>query len=428
LVAVLGGLAACTVLTSETPHQLLAEGRQPVGVLYSLPLSVIDLTLAKNPTDETLLLHASNARSIADPHHRYVLRYRPLPNYDDTITMAVNPSSFLKKARAETEDRTPQIIVNFVKLFGRLSGGLEEGELPAGYQALAKVVVIPTDDADLERGLVRLNQTLLATVSKGECKSQANDTQYRNKSICLRDKQIAENGNAWLNLPEGTRLQPHNLRIAPVQFWIKRAPTANAFVDEGVRHHRGNGNVGGGALLIPRADCTVGICYRSPLPYHIWFSVGSEPARDFGERPGVTQTIELMPNEAELVEIDIRRTFFAKKVVEINFDKTTGFLSDMQVEKDAELVAVAKLPVQILKAMLSVLKFRTTILTQQANIATEQAKLIEARRSLAQQQRLIEGAIAQAEIDQGRAVSVSTVPVPPPVQTSAGAEPTVKLP
>jgi hypothetical protein len=414
------GLAACTVLTSETPLQLLADGQEPVGVLYSLPLSVIDLTLSADK-DGKLTLQPSPARSIADPHHRYVLRYRPLPNYDDKVWITVNPSSLLKQAKADTVDQTPAIIVNFVKLFSKLSGGFEDGPVATGGM-IAKVTVVPTDAEDLERGLVRLNQALIAyaTSAGGKCEKIAN-TEYAKKALCLRNNKIVKNGETWLKYRENTRLEPNILRLAPVQFWIKRASVAQPYVDDKTFRRRP-------AAVPPAADCSVGICYRPPLPYHFAYSVGAEPAREFGARPGVEHRVEFMPNEAQMVEIDIRRTFFGRKMLDINFDETTGFLASVEVQKDAEIVAMAKLPVQILKAMLSVLQFRLKILTSEYNEAVAQKDLLDARRQLAQQQRQLESAIAQAEAEQGRAVSVSTVPVPQAARTSSGAGETVKLP
>ena len=128
----------------------------------------------------------------------------------------------------------------------------------------------------------------------------------------------------------------------------------------------------------PEADCTIGVCYRPKEPWRIIYSLGE----------GDETTIAELPNKADIVAIDIRRAFFIQKVQGITFDN--GFLTTLSIDKKSELVELAKLPVEIVKAISIGIQARVAITTQEKNLAQEQANLLkekakleEARRSTA---------------------------------------------
>lgn len=418
-----GAAAGCTLLTSEMPEQFLAEGRPPVGVFYSLPRSVIDLKLTVIKSRAVFELDVGQPRSIADPVHRFVLRYKPKPNYDDDVDITVSDKTFLKLIKTTTVDKTPDIIVSFFELFGKL-GTLEAGTATAAEQ-IASQTIDPTDKADVARALINLNNALVAYATAQKC-GKVPPEKYAERTACRTYAQLAARGAAWFAKGLDPRTKKYdidklldNLRFAPVQFWISPVWSTNTHGLYLARHHPDGRDEEARAVWPASfdggrpnaADCTQGVCYRPPLPYHIWHSVGADAADSKGRRPGLRHRYVLMPNEAPLVEIDIKRTFFGKKVQNISFSPE-GFLEQVAVEKDAELVALSKLPVSILQAIVVTFQFRATILTHQVSEASALAKLVDARRDLAAQRSLFESALARAQAQQTRATSVPGPTVP----------------
>lgn len=140
-------------------------------------------------------------------------------------------------------------------------------------------------------------------------------------------------------------------------------------VDELPLSHQGAHAAANGA---PEADCSIGICYRPPVPVTIKYSLGA----------GDSSLVADLPNPSAVVAIDIRRAFFIKKVQQIDFDQ--GMLTKLHIQKNSELVAISKLPVDIISAIADGIQLRAKITTEQKNVLEKQAALLNAQAQLAE--------------------------------------------
>jgi hypothetical protein len=118
-------------------------------------------------------------------------------------------------------------------------------------------------------------------------------------------------------------------------------------------------------------DCTIGICYRPTSPVKVNYSIGG------GDH---TLLVDL-PNREEIVSVDVRRAFSIKKVQTMNFDR--GVLTKLHIDKESELLAVSKLPVEVLSAVADGLKIRVSVTTEEKNLLQREADLLKAEAALA---------------------------------------------
>src|SRR5690606_19061242 len=88
-----------------------------------------------------------------------------------------------------------------------------------------------------------------------------------------------------------------------------------------------------------------------------------------------------LPNREEIVSVDVRRAFSIKKVQTMNFDR--GVLTKLHIDKESELLAVSKLPVEVLSAVADGLKIRVSVTTEEKNLLQREADLLKAEAALA---------------------------------------------
>lgn len=124
------------------------------------------------------------------------------------------------------------------------------------------------------------------------------------------------------------------------------------------------------------ADCASGLCYRPKEPYKIVYSVGDKST--FG---GSDTVIVELPNKSPLVAVDISRAFFVNKVHNLAFDDD-GFLTAVEINKPSELLAVSKLPLEVIGAVAEGLKARVELTNTQRDLAKREASLLQARGQL----------------------------------------------
>lgn len=422
--------AGCAVVSSDLleSNNTARSGDPLAGVVYSLPVSVIDLTLAVVPKTAEFKLTVDGPRSIADPRHRYVLRYKPHASYTDTVDIAVTDKTFLSAVTLTTKDETPSVILNIFKTLGALGQGFEAGTTPAGAESLATVTFNPTDESDKRRGMLMLNRALLKFAKKSfeNCEKTAkkgreaeSNFDPQAQAVCKEYGRLAQRGEQWLKLPEDRRWTAPDGDLAPVVFVIRPAgdaPVARRSAAKATAvAHKG--------VSKRTADCTVGICYRPRLPYEIGYAVGSIAKTRTGQdfHRGIVKTYMMLPNESDLVEIDISRAFFVEKTQKITFDES-GFLKYWEVKKPSELVALAGLPVAIVSAVADGLKIRIKLVQQEINEAGALKDLIEARQALLEQKQALETAIKDRTGEPSRATSVTALPLPiqPTPQSAVG--------
>jgi hypothetical protein len=396
-------LAACTVLTSETSEHLIADQRAAAGMHYALPMGVNELVLSVRPETAIFALTIEETKYIPDPEHRYFLRYRPLPNYEDKIIVEMNGKGkpFLKQVKADTTDKTGDIIVNLVKL--ATFGGKFESHVHNDAIILANLTV------DFGRPeVVRQAVSSLNVAMAGFAEEQADN--------CRKDPPDPEKAPA-----RATGCQIYAQLALRGREWRRRGHGARPLIELNVRAPQS-------MEVAQPADCTIGVCYRPVEPFLVTYALDGV----------VNSKTVLLPNASPLVGIDIRRAFFINKVQTIDFDENSGLLKSLYIDKKSELVAISKLPVDIIEAITAAFRLRVKVLDQQAATAEAESELIKAKANLAKAREAYD---AELKARQARSVGtltsavnvttrppdqstgVATVPVLPPPIPGSGAAP-----
>ena len=439
--------AGCTILTSETASLLDQQERAPEGVHYSLPKGVVDMALYVDPTNVTFRMAMDGLRFVPDERLNYFMRYRPLPNYEDMISIETNKFGFLTKVSATSVDRTPDIVVNVAKALSAF-GAFESAPIAEGEILLRSLTFDPTDAGELGRAragfksamqghieqmrkacknksiahdvpaiearvvaalgsldakittlkvrsriLEELTKAELATASKngtpppstfscGAVKVDYSNApeeklcMYLNESYTI-SKELTEATNEF----DATKAQKdenaaqkkaYNYRCNQYDAAKAQAPVIELETFEpSVAQPGTHGTKQDAGLIGAKPDCSIGLCYRPKEPLKLVY--GLDGRID-------TQMIEL-PNRSDVVTIDIRRAFFIKKVQEIAFDGD-GFLTAMSIHKESELVAISKLPVDVIKAVADGLRIRVDLIQRQRDVVQHQAELLKARAAL----------------------------------------------
>lgn len=388
------GLAtACTVLTSDLPSELAAGGAAPNGHMYALPRGIIEFVLTANPDNATFKLWTEGPTFVADPNHRYVLRYRPLPQYEDkiTITMNKNGKPFLKMVKADTTDKTKDVIINLASTVARIGGF--EADVPSTDIVLASRAVDPGIPADIGAAEAALNRTFSVFVREqdGVCKAhpppknakgEYDDAGKARLKVCgkYRDFVVRTDASA-------------RRAGAPVILIAVKPPTP--------------------IVAIRPADCSIGLCYRPREPFTLTYSLDG----------AVNTQIVSLPNMATPISIDITRAFFVNKVQQIDFDDN-GFFSKMTIDKQSELAALASLPADVLSEIAKSLQLRVQFLESQKQSADGEVELIKARNQLQKARAAYEASIrddARRGSSPGLTSGLVRVPVSKEQASSEGA-------
>jgi hypothetical protein len=321
-------LGACAVVSSDALDHVEGSGEERTGVYYALPMGLVDVSLVANPDSGEFRLVYSDVKYIADPNQRYLMRYRPLPNYKDDVDLEVNDKAFLSKVWATTEDKTDEIIVEVAKIF-RGFGAFQTGEVPDGFIiTLSTITIDPSERGKLHAAAEFLSDRASAFVKRAVAACAGATT-----SVCQRYARLNARNSGLVDLD-----------VIPPQ------PIVNA----------------------PIPDCSSGLCYRVKEPYVITQTVD-----------GVRRAqIMYLPNKAPLVGIDITRALFVSKIQKIDFD-TNGFLKSAYLEKGSELEAVSALPISIITAISETMPIRLKVQQKQADLAEARAAEIDAKRKLA---------------------------------------------
>jgi hypothetical protein len=324
-------LGACSVLSSDALDHVEGTGEERAGVYYALPMGLIDVRLSAKQETAEFDIAFDDVKFVADPAQRYLMRYRPLPNYEDDVEIEVSDKAFLSKVWATTEDKTDEIIVEIARIFKGF-GAFQVGEAPAGFITLATITVDPSEPARLHAAANFLNERARAYVKKAVAACAGAKT-----SGCERFSRLNSRKSRLIDLD-----------VVPPE------PIAET----------------------PVPDCSAGICYRVKEPYILEYSTD-----------GVRRAkIVYLPNKAPLVEIDITRALFVSKIQKLQFD-ANGFLKQAYVEKNSELLAVSELPLNIINAISSTMPFRLKLQQKQIDLAEARAAEIDAKRKLAEQEK-----------------------------------------
>lgn len=329
-VAACSALAACAVVSSEVLAPGSTAGNQRGAVTYALPTGLADITLfVKNDAAEYRL--SVTELYVADPNKRFVMDYKPLPNYQDDITIKVRSNLLLESVRTDTEDKTGDIIVALAKAARELR--FQSAPIGDDFKKVANIKIDPTEPVQVARAAAFLSRKV-RTSAQARHAASCTDAAAKKTPLCRTYARYGKGG------PD----------IVEIVVEPPAALDAHAVA----------------------ADCSVGLCYRVKEPYIVKHSVD-----------GVRQaTILQLPNKSPLVELDVSRAFFVKKVQTINFD-SNGFLTSASFDKKSELKAIASLPLQVVTAISSTLPIRYTIQERQNSLAEAQLASLDASEALA---------------------------------------------
>jgi hypothetical protein len=128
------------------------------------------------------------------------------------------------------------------------------------------------------------------------------------------------------------------------------------------------------------ARCAEGICFRPPLPY----TLSLEWGRAGMGKEVIQQTTVLLPNQAPILNINLSRTPFVKRVSSLEFND--GMLSKVNVDKPSEALAALSVPVDALTAIIAIpaqlLTLRIANAQNTTSLYDNQVKLLEAQTKL----------------------------------------------
>ncbi|WP_372394758.1 hypothetical protein ABMY26_01775 [Azospirillum sp. HJ39] len=110
-------------------------------------------------------------------------------------------------------------------------------------------------------------------------------------------------------------------------------------------------------------DCSVGFCYRVPVPYKVSYRF-----KDGGQ---YVHEISI-PNRGPIVAVPLSRAAFVKKISKVTF--VDGTPSEISVTKPSEALEVISLPITIAKGIISILTEVFQLKIDQSKKATELAE------------------------------------------------------
>jgi hypothetical protein len=275
---------------------------------------------------------------MADERYTYFLQYKPNPLSSDTAELTIDPqTNLLQTVNGTAEDKTSQIIVQLAKAAAMI----------AQAEAGAEIVIFerkidPADDKVAVPALVSdMNTFATGHATRMYAKNNCTDDNKTDKCVSYR---------TWKS---GT----------PISF-VVRKPLA---------------------LNVEPADCSLGVCYRAPAPYHIEFAFNGQYA--YG-------TVVNLPNERPVLVLPLERTAFVKRVDNVEFEH--GMLKKVHFEKPSEALEVASLPVTV---MTSIFTSISTLIQAKIDLSDKEKGLAQAQTALLQAQKDLQDkrvAVAQA--------------------------------
>ena len=115
-----------------------------------------------------------------------------------------------------------------------------------------------------------------------------------------------------------------------------------------------------------KSSCSEGICYRPLKHYDLVFTKsGTEYYRNH----------LLLPAKDTILSIDVSRAIFVEKITKIDFED--GLLTQVDIDKPSEALAVVTLPLEILN---SIIKIPTELIQFKINTINKDKELLEAQK------------------------------------------------
>lgn len=350
-------LSACAIVGSRAPD----AQTPPSGMLYHLPKAVLPVQLVD--VDGTLELRLQPAQQVADPAQSYLLQHPVNAFSSDNVKVEFGADGLLLSKL--TLDSTDQTLAALTQV-ARVSGIGRVEAAATGEVVLASGVFDPDPGADNTRLFSDLREAVARQVSRWEqpCQAKPADTPERCALV--------------------TRLKP---RLGAADLLeISAQPLV----------------VAGGAAAnstLPPPNCSLGICYRSLMPYRLRLAVDGEFTRS---------TVLMLPNGAPPIALPLERAAFVKTEHTVEFNGN-GSIKSVDTKRPSSALALVTWPMDVYTAFMEatgeLIRLRIDYNSNAANLAqSELDKAKELKRIADEMEALRNAKGGTKELSSGGAV------------------------
>jgi hypothetical protein len=329
----------------------------------------------------------------ADPERFYCLDYLQVLTSDDLIRVWRNNQGLLQKISSDANDQSAEIFKTIIQtIFTAISGNpdfdplagqrkVESGERGTGTEPVT-VFEAKFDPTNGER-LAYINDHLrrygFCIITKVQYEALSKDT-----------KGAIRSHEAYCEDPRGY------LRTVKAPPAAARKPL----------------------------EISDGIVYRPQLPYDVFLLQKSNQKLDArrlgsGEKLWLVtkRKLLLIENDAPAIAARIDRTFFAQRTTTLNFEN--GILKEVKLQKEAELVKLVEIPLQIAESIASlpanIIKVRIDQSKGQDQLILAETRLMQAQYQLLQRDYVAQP-LTDTEKQQLYSYIGKTPPTLPPVR------------
>lgn len=292
------------------------------GVPYSLPRVLLKATLVRDA--DGISIEIGQPVYVADPKQTYLLRYSRHAGSKDKLNIGIDPqTSLLTSVGGEAEDQTAQVIVAVAKVaggLGKMEGAVEPG---AERQVFYQDVFDPANQQEITALNAAINSVLTTTVKNSIAGCAAGAKPEAAAKCPLR------NGTPGGDISLDIKYEPFALATTP-------------------------------------DDCGIGICTREPRPAVLSVKQAGVP---------VGAGLFNMPNGSAVVPIDLSRASFVKATHQITLQN--GLVASRESSKESEALAIANIPLDILKGIFSA---PTELIQLKVNYTNAQKDLLTAQK------------------------------------------------
>lgn len=297
-------LGGCAIVTSHAPDPSVS----PSGMIYHLPKAVLPVELVAK--GGVLELRMQSSKQVADPTQRYLLQHPTNAFASDNVKVDWDSSGLLlSKLTVDSTDQTLAILKEVAKA---TAIGRAEAAAPASE------VILAAGDFDPDLGpfqgsnLVLMNDLHNAL---GRQLAQWNN-QCTDKTLKPEEKPASENCSMANDLLPRLGREPI----------LKITATAVGTPATGLK-----------------ADCSIGLCYRSQQP----FDLGLEVSGYFSRR-----TVMMLPNQSPAIALPIDRAPFVKTEHTVEFHGN-GMPKSVETKRPSSALQAVSWPLDVYKAVLS---------------------------------------------------------------------------
>lgn len=315
LIPMFGG---CAIMGS--PANPIAGHAERVGLPYMVPKALLPVQVVDS--GGAVRVDVLARVLVGDPTKSFLLRHHLSPFGNDTIKVEVDPTtSLLKTVDLRAEDKTGDVLK-------KLAGLVFRSESAPGDRVVYSGMLDPSNSASVDQA----NADIGATLSKVglDCKPLTD-------ARCEAYQRVRENAGTF------------DLKLDQIGAPPSNAPPANP------------------------PDCSIGVCHRGNVPYHLTVKLMGE-----------AKTIVVpLPNHAPVVVVPLARQPFV--AVTHKATLKDGMLESYEATKPSSALAIASWPVEALDAILEatskVVQF--TIGTNAKELELERARLDHEKAMLA---------------------------------------------